>query len=85
MRKINVLQLVEGFSFGGAEGKLLELVERLDKSKYNVTVCSLGLGGILQEKFEKIGVKVLVISRKSKFDFAFILKLVKLYHPPKPL
>ena len=35
MRKINILQLVEGFSFGGAEGKLLELVERLDKSKYN--------------------------------------------------
>jgi glycosyltransferase involved in cell wall biosynthesis len=83
MRKINVLQLVEGFSFGGAEGKLLELVERLDKSKYNVTVCSLGLGGILQEKFEKIGVKVFVISRKSKFDCAFIFKLVKLMREEK--
>jgi glycosyltransferase involved in cell wall biosynthesis len=83
MRKINVLQLVEGFSFGGAEGKLLELVERLDKSKYNVTVCSLGLGGILQEKFEKIGVKVLVISRKSKFDCAFIFKLIKLMREEK--
>jgi len=83
MRKINVLQLVEGFSFGGAEGKLLELVESLDKSKYNVIVCSLGLGGILQEKFEKIGVKVKVISRKSKFDCAFFFKLVKLMREEK--
>ena len=54
MRKINVLQLVEGFSFGGAEKKLLELVENLDAKKYRVVVCSLGLGGMLQEEFEEL-------------------------------
>ena len=51
-RKINVLQLVEGFSLGGAEKKLLELVKCMDRTSFNTTICSLGLGNEIQEEFE---------------------------------
>ena len=77
-RKINVLQVVNGFAIGGGEIKLLELVQRLNKDKYNVIVCSVGQGGPLQEEFEKSCQKVYVFPKKHRFDFSLIYKVVKL-------
>jgi len=77
-RKINVLQLVEGFGWGGAEKKLLELVKCLDKRKFNITICSLGLVEHIRGEFENVGVKVTTISRKKRIDISLILKVVKL-------
>lgn len=83
-RKINVLQLVEGFSLGGAEGKLLELVKCLDPNRFRIVVCGLGLegpSGTISEEFEKLkdyGIEVIKIPRKYRIDFSLIYKLVKL-------
>ena len=77
-KKINVLQLVEGFGWGGAEKKLLELVTRMDKSKFNNIICSLGLVEHIRNEFENIGVKVVTIGRKKRIDFSLIPKVARL-------
>ncbi len=77
-RKINVLQLIEGFGWGGAEKKLLELVKYMDRTKFNTTICSFGLVEHIRQDFENVGVKVTTISRKKKLDAGLILKVAKL-------
>ena len=77
-QKINILQIVDGFRLGGAETKLLELVEKLDKGRYNVIVCGLLESGALLEKFRDTGCKVVVFHRKHRFDVSIIPRLIKL-------
>ena len=79
--KINVLQLVEGFSLGGAEKKLKELVKFMDRKKFNTVVCSLGLGDTIKGEFEKLqdlGIEVMEIPRKVRVDFGLLYKITKL-------
>ena len=85
-RKINLLHIVNGFAIGGGELKLLELVKNLVEKradKYNVTVCSVGQGGTLQPEFEKLGIKVLVIEKKHKFDISQVWKVRKIIKEEK--
>lgn len=85
-RKINVLQIVEGFSLGGAEKKLLELVARMDRNRFNIIVCSLGLGQEIEEEFHRLsdsGIRVVVIPRKGKVDPSLIVKMVRLMRTSK--
>lgn len=79
--KINVLQLVEGFNLGGAEKKLKELVECMDRDKFHTVVCSLGLGDEIKDEFEKLGelgVEVIEIKRKVRVDFGLLFKIANL-------
>ncbi len=76
-KKINILHLVNGFAIGGGELKLLELVEHLDKEKYNQVVCSVGQGGPLHEQFKKVCPKVFVFPKKHRFDISLILKVAQ--------
>ena len=63
-RKIRILQLVDGFRFGGAESKLLELIRHLDRSKYHITLCSLESAGSLKDDFARLKVPFKIFSRK---------------------
>ncbi len=73
--KINVLQLVEGFNLGGAEKKLWELIKYLDSSRFQVTVCTLGLGDELADYFNQLDVRLVQLPRHFRFDFTLIPKL----------
>lgn len=77
-RKINLLQVVDGFRLGGAETKLLELVLNLDRTKFNVIVCSLLEEGQLTEKFKKAADKLYILNRKHRFDITLIPKFAQL-------
>lgn len=77
-RKINVLQLVEGFSFGGAEKKLLELVDNMDRKRFSTVVCSLGLGDALREQFEQLDAQVIVLPRHRRVDPTLLVRLYRL-------
>ncbi|MFH1942970.1 MAG: glycosyltransferase [bacterium] len=77
-KKINVLQLIEGFGWGGAEKKLLELVQRMDREVFSTTVCSLGLYEHIGQQFENIRAKVVRIARKRRVDFSLIPKVAGL-------
>ncbi|MEJ2629120.1 MAG: glycosyltransferase [bacterium] len=83
-RKIHILQLLEGFNLGGAERKLLELVNCMDQDRFKTVVCSLGLQVTrksIRDEFEQLrdkGVVVIEIPRKHRLDVSLIYKLVKL-------
>jgi glycosyltransferase involved in cell wall biosynthesis len=76
--KINMLQLVNGFAIGGGEMKVLELVQRLDKDRYNITVCSVGQGGPLEAEFRKTVERVEIYDKKFSFDFSLVTKVARL-------
>lgn len=76
--KINMLQLVNGFAIGGGEMKVLELVQRLDKSRYHITVCSVGQGGPLEAEFRKTVERVEIYDKKFSFDFGLVTKVARL-------
>jgi len=76
--KINMLQLVNGFAIGGGEMKVLELVQRLDKDRYNITVGSVGQGGPLEAEFRKSVERVEIFSKKFSFDFSLVTRVMRL-------
>src|SRR3990172_7443417 len=82
-RKINVLKLVEGFNLGGAEKKLWELMDHLDRRRFRTVVCSLGLGEEIKKYFEKLGVKIVLLPRRHQFDISLIWRLWKLIREEK--
>jgi glycosyltransferase involved in cell wall biosynthesis len=76
--KKNILQLVNGFGVGGGELKLLELVKRLDKKKYNITIVSVGQGGDLERQFRELGHPVYILYKSGGFDMTLPFKLAKI-------
>ncbi|RPH92904.1 MAG: glycosyltransferase [Calditrichaeota bacterium] len=75
MKKIRVLQLVEGFNFGGAETKLLELVTFMDRARFETTVVSLGLGNEIEALFRQLDCRVLTFQRQKQVDFALLRRV----------
>lgn len=83
MRRINILQLIATLDIGGAERQLVELVKRMDKNKYNITVCCITRGGPLEEDLKKLGIAYHVLYKKFKFDFTVIFRLIRLIRHKK--
>ncbi|MBN1559559.1 glycosyltransferase [candidate division KSB1 bacterium] len=73
--KIKVLQLVEGFNFGGAETKLLELVKHMDVERFETTIISLGLGNEIEELFHQLDCRVLTFQRQKQVDFRLLRRI----------
>lgn len=84
--KIKVLQVIEGFSLGGAEKKLLELADHFDQDRFHTTICSLGLGNEIASEFEKLkntGIDVVRIPRRTRFDFTHVFKVANFMREQK--
>ncbi len=77
-RQINVLQLVEGMNWGGAETKLMELISHMDQSRFRTTVCSLGMGDRIKSKFDALGIDFVSLERRGRIDPKLILDVAKL-------
>lgn len=58
---IKVLFIHTKLTFGGAEQALFDLVNLLDKSKFDVTVLVRDEGGIWEEKFRNAGIRVVSV------------------------
>jgi len=76
--KIRLLQLVTGFSIGGAERKLLDLIKFIDQKRYDVTICGVGISGPLKQDFEATGNDVFLYTKKHKYDFSQVINVAKL-------
>lgn len=83
MQKTNILQIIATLDIGGAERQLVELVKRLDKNKYNVTVCCITRGGPMEENLKKLGIEYHLLHKRFKFDFTVIFKLTRLIRQKK--
>lgn len=78
-QSVNVLQLVEGFGRGGAEKKLVELIQSMDRDRFNFTICSLDIGGRdLEQEFRDTGYETLILPRESRIDWRLIPRLISI-------
>ncbi len=82
-RRINILQIVEGFGWGGAEKKLLELIKCMNHKLFNTVVCSLGLSDHISKEFQNSNIKIVTIGRRSRFDLGVIRKVARLMKEEK--
>lgn len=83
MFPINVLRIVPSLQIGGIGKTLLDLLPRLDKNKYNVSVCCLYRRDVLADAMEKAGIRVFCLDMKAKLDINLkyltgIIRLVNL-------
>ncbi len=80
-RPARVLFVVNGFAPGGGELKLLELVERLRvrfPGAYRCVVCSVGQGGVLEERFRQAADRVAVYPKRCAWDAGLIRRVAGL-------
>lgn len=69
-QRINILYLIDVLeNVGGAEYHLLELVKRLDKTKYRPMVCCIAQKGPFAIRMEKEGIPVKALFIKKIYDF----------------
>lgn len=82
-----ILYLITTFSVGGAEMHLLSLVKGLPKDKYDITVAFLKEEAqearSLVPDFKALGVKVVDLKMKSRFDIVTLLRLYRLMRKGK--
>jgi len=67
-----ILWSLEGM--GGSEHVVFDIVRKLDKDLFDVLVIGLR-EGLIRNLYEKIGVKVEVISKTRKYDFKFVQRI----------
>lgn len=77
MKKTKVLIVISNMEFGGAQRQIVELVNNIDKTKFELHVCSLSNYAPLAEQFNS-DIPFHIIHKKSKFDFSVVFKLIKL-------
>ncbi|MHB8482302.1 MAG: glycosyltransferase [Nitrospiria bacterium] len=83
MRKIKLLFVVVGLEIGGIEVFLSRFLPRLNREKYEITVCAMKKWGVIGDILVKEGIKVVALNGKNKFSFGILLKLFRLIHREK--
>lgn len=83
--KIKICYLITGLNIGGAEMMLYRLVERLDKTKYDIVVVSIVPLGKVAEKISRLGIKVISLEMKSKLDVLVVIRFIRLLKKNKPM
>ena len=75
--KIKILQLVNGLGVGGTEKSLVEVLPRLDRSLYDITICSLKDEGVYGKILaEEYGFSVVSLNGRGKWDVGVYLGLI---------
>lgn len=82
--RIMLYLLVVGLDIGGTETHVLELATRLDRRRFDVTVCSLKSGGRLVPEFARRGIRVVALEGHGKLDARVLLKLWLLVRRERP-
>jgi glycosyltransferase involved in cell wall biosynthesis len=75
---LNVMQMTDVTGRGGAEKALVDLALRLDRSRYNVSVCATRSAGNYQPMLEAAGVQTFVLDRRSRWETHKLIGLARL-------
>lgn len=69
--------LIRSLGHGGAERQLIELVKRLDSTRFEITVATFYDGGALRPELERVsGIRVISLQKKSRWDVvSFLVRL----------
>ncbi|MFH1904554.1 MAG: glycosyltransferase [bacterium] len=74
MRKIRILRIVSNLGVGGVQKRMVSLLPKLNKEKYDIIVCSFK-SGELRRCLEQSGILVKIVPRRFKFDPVCIYRL----------
>jgi sugar transferase (PEP-CTERM/EpsH1 system associated) len=77
MKKINVLHLIQGLEIGGLEIMVVNLLERLDRSRYRPSICCYDSLGSLSQGLPEKGIGVHLLKRRHGIDYFYPFKLAK--------
>lgn len=80
--KSKILYLITDLNVGGAEEFLLLTLKNINRQKFHPYVCCL-YGGKLEREIENLGVKVINLKMKNKFDIFVLFKLYSLLRKEK--
>jgi len=83
-KKIKVLHLITSLEVGGAQNGLLLGLPRFDKDRYEHVLCSI-MGEVqMAERFTQVGIEVVSLGLKSKYDLMVAVRLRKLLRTYRP-
>jgi len=69
MKKTKLLLSIRSLDIGGAERQFIELVKHIDKTKFDVLVCTM-YGGVQENIIKNIpNIKYVNLNKKSRYDF----------------
>lgn len=68
--KINLMALIVSMPVGGVETQLLSVLTRLNRDRYNVSICCIKDAGILGEKAAQAGIKVIALNLMKSNRFS---------------
>lgn len=78
-KKIRIIFINYSLDIGGAETLILDICRGLNPEKYEPCVCCLKLDGVLMSEFEKAGIPVYVINKKTGIDYLLFFKFLRLF------
>jgi len=76
--------LAIGLGVGGTETHILELASRIDRSRYDVTVCCLKAAGCVADELRARGVRVVSLNGTGKLDALVLFRLWRLLREERP-
>ncbi|BCD67749.1 glycosyltransferase [Nitratiruptor sp. YY09-18] len=69
MRKVKLILAIRSLDIGGAERQFIELVKHIDKSKFDILVCTM-YGGVQENEVKAIpNIKYINLEKKGRYDF----------------
>jgi glycosyltransferase involved in cell wall biosynthesis len=79
-----LMLLAIGLGVGGTESHILELASRIDRSRFDVTVCTLKSGGRVAEELQARGIRVLSLDGAGKLDARVLFRLLTIIREERP-
>lgn len=75
---LRILYIVGSFKIGGCQRHVVELLKGLDRSKYELYVCTMKPGGALLSEIERLGIEVRCLQIERLASAATVWKVCKL-------
>ena len=83
--KINIMQITHDLNIGGLQRLVVDISRHLDKARYQVTVCALREGGILEKELANDNIKVIKLpAARNGVDYLAFWKLYKILRDERP-
>ena len=79
-----MMLLAIGLGVGGTESHVLELASRLDRKRFQVTVCTLRGDGAIARELRNRGVRVVALGGRGKLDACVLVRLWRLIRRERP-
>ncbi|TLY23465.1 MAG: glycosyltransferase [Nitrospirae bacterium] len=82
--RIKLIMLAVGLGVGGTEGQILEIASRLDRERFDVTVCALKGDDVIAWELRARGVRVITLNGSGKWDVRVLYRLFQFMRKERP-